>query len=251
MKDLRIVLVLFIFLTGCLGDLAAIQKTVTQDATPTNAEIIAGLKEALKVGAKDAAGSLSATDGYFNSAYKILLPSEADVILTNLSKIPGGQKMVDDVILRVNRSAESAAKTAAPIFADAITNMSFSDAMGILRGGKDSATRYLDNTTRTQLVEAYRPGMNDALNTPMVAGISANQSWNVLVGSYNKVAGSIVGKIGGMEAVDTKLDEYVLNRAIDGLFSEVAIEEAAIRENPMQYTSGIIKKVFGYAQTLK
>ncbi|MDR2884110.1 MAG: DUF4197 domain-containing protein [Deferribacteraceae bacterium] len=231
------------------GGGSAQNTAVSNSLVPSTEEIAAGLKEALKVGSKDAASALSASGGYYkNDAYKILLPPDAEKIVTNISKIPGGQRMLDDVVLRINSSAESAAKTAAPIFVDAISDMSITDAVGILKGSDTSATEYLKSTTTTDLKDAYRPYMQEALAEPLVAGISADKSWNTLKTSYNKVAGSFVGSFAGMETVESDLDEYVLDQAIQGMFGEVAVQEKEIRANPMAYTSDIIQRVFGYAK---
>ena len=245
-----LMIVLF-FAFGCVEQ-TALDNMKTISSKPDNNEITAGLKEALKTGVLAASSELSASGGYYkNEAYKILLPPEASDIISNISKIPGGQKMVDDVVLRLNSAAESAAKKSAPIFTDAITKMTLQDAMGILSGGENAATNYLKQTTSLELKNAYRPEIEKALTEPLVAGISAQDSWGLLSTNYNKVAQSLVGKLSGMDVMDTTLDEYVLDEATNALFSRIGIEEAKIRKNPLAYTSSIIKKVFSYGQTLK
>ncbi|MDR2870489.1 MAG: DUF4197 domain-containing protein [Deferribacteraceae bacterium] len=255
MKRLLLIVTLLIF-AGCVtGQQARDMLEGMRDrgsVAPTSEEIAAGLKEALKVGSTDAAGLLSAAGGYYlNDAYKILLPPDGEKIVTNIAKIPGGQKMVDDVILRINTAAENAASTAAPIFVDAITEMTIADALGILKGGDDAATQYLYQSTSAKLKETYRPYLKAALDKPLVAGISATQSWDVLTSSYNKVASSIVGKVAGMSTVDSDLEDYVLDKAIAGMFGELAEQEKEIRADPLQYASDIIKKVFSYAKTVR
>ena len=109
-------------------------KTKSGGSSLSNDEIIAGLKEALSVGAKNSSGKLSAVDGFFaNAAIKVLMPAEAKKVETTLRNAGMGQ-MVDDAILSMNRAAEEASKSAAPIFIDAIKQMSFQDALGILKG---------------------------------------------------------------------------------------------------------------------
>ncbi|GHU31074.1 hypothetical protein FACS1894172_05380 [Spirochaetia bacterium] len=220
---------------------------------PTEAEMIAGLKEALKVGSQGAADGLSRTGGYNQSdIYKIFLPPEAQAITENLSKIPGGQKMVDDTITRINAAAESAATKAGPIFVNAITSMTISDALGILKGSDTAATEYLKRTTGPQLKQAFAPDLDAALRAPIVAGISAESSWNTLVTNYNRVAdveakaNALLRRPPTMQPVNTSLNDYVMDKALDALFSEVGKVEQNIRKDPLSYAQDIIKKVFSY-----
>jgi hypothetical protein len=218
--------------------------------TPTNAEIVEGLKEALKIGAQEAADGLSQVGGYSgNELYKILLPPEADTIVTNISHIPGGQGMLNDVIARINAAAEDAAKEAAPIFTTAITSMTVSDAMGILKGSNDTAaTEYLKDTTGDALKNVFKEPLDNALQAPIIAGVSAENSWNTLKSANNTIANTIVGQIAGMQTVNTNLNDYVLDKALYALFNEVGEAEKSIRANPMEYASAIVKKVFSFAK---
>lgn len=241
-------LIVLMLLSGCKAGNIMSRVSQGDGLQPSNTEIVSGLKEALSIGAERGAKSLSQTDGYYKSVYKILLPPEADSIINNIAKIPGGQQKVDDVVLRINRAAESAAEKAAPIFVDAISGMTVQDGMDILTGGDDAATQYLRKTTRAKLVDAYRPTVQSALSEPVIAGISAQSSWNTLAGSYNAVAGSTVGKIAGMQNVQSDLGEYVLDKSVDAMFLQIANEEKEIRANPLGYSSSLIKKVFGYAK---
>ncbi|RLD69564.1 MAG: DUF4197 domain-containing protein, partial [Bacteroidetes bacterium] len=136
-------------LTGC-AELNSLIQSVPTDAPLSEAEVVEGLKEALIVGSKNSSSILSAVDGYYgDELVKILLPEEASIIIDNLAKIPGGDKLVEDVVLRINRAAEDAAKEVAPIFINSIKQMTISDAFGILKGADNAATQYLSNTTRT------------------------------------------------------------------------------------------------------
>jgi hypothetical protein len=113
----------------------------------SNEEIISGLKEALSIGAQNSATKLSTVDGFFaNAAIKVLMPAEAKKVESTLRGVGMG-KLVDDAILSMNRAAEEASKSAAPIFVDAVKKMSFQDAMGILRGADTAATGYLRSKT--------------------------------------------------------------------------------------------------------
>ena len=135
----------------------------------TNNEVISGLKEALVIGSGNAAGRLSQTNGYYNDAMvRIMLPPEADVITQNLSYLPGGEQLVEDIILRINRAAEDAAREAAPIFSGAVRNMTIRDGFEILRGEQDAATQYLRAQTYDQLFNLYQPKINESLDKAIV-----------------------------------------------------------------------------------
>lgn len=212
----------------------------------TNSDNIAGLKSSLNVGIGKAVSTLSIEDGFFkNQAYKILLPKEAQTITENIRLIPGGQQLVEKAVLSLNRSAEDAVKTAAPIFGNAITNMSFTDATGILFGGNNAATEYLRKTTYAQLKAAFAPKVKASLSKPLVANVSTAQTWNSLTTTYNSVARSAAGNIAGLKTVDVNIENYVTEKALDALFSRVAAEEKSIRTNPTARINDILRKVFG------
>ncbi|MDD7274781.1 MAG: DUF4197 domain-containing protein [Treponema sp.] len=250
--------IISIFLTSCLStDLSTIATALlggNEDSGPafTNTEAISAMKDALVEGITASSSSLSSTDGYFgDDALKILLPDEANVMIENIGKIPGGQMLVDDVVLRLNRSAEEAAKEVVPIFANVITEMSVSDGIAIVTGEEDAATQYLKEKTYSQLVDLYRPKISSALSNPLVAGISADSAWTTLTTKYNQVgapintAAAIIGKEAPMPEVEVDLATFATEKALDGLFSKIAEEEAVIRDNPMAYASSMIQKVFG------
>jgi len=212
----------------------------------TNTENIAGLKDALSVGVGNAVVSLNKQNGYFaNQTLKIFLPPEAAIIVDNIKLIPGGQSLVEDVVLRLNRAAEDAVSEAAPIFASAIRNMTITDATNILFGNKDAATAYLRKNTYNQLVSAYAPKINSSLGKNIVGGISAASSWSSLTGAYNSVANSVVGKAAHLTPVNQDLGAYVTGKALDGLFLTLAGEEAKIREDPVARVNDLLKRVFG------
>lgn len=196
----------------------------------TNDEIISGLKEALQVGTEKGANKLSAVDGFFkDAAIKILMPSEAQKAEKTLRNLGLG-KQVDNAILSMNRAAEDAAKSAAPIFINAIKGMSFQDALGILRGGDNAATNYLKDKTTISLTEAFRPVIENSLKK-----VDATKHWNTVFTSYNKLS---------PDKVNPDLAAYVTEKALVGIFYQVAQEEQKIRKDPMARTSDILKKVF-------
>ncbi len=228
--------------------LMEVLNQATSETTLSNSEIIKGLKEALNVGTVSSVKVLNKTNGYFkDNAVKILLPPEARVIEQNIRKIPGvGQKTMDDLVLRINRSAEDAASQAKPIFINAVRSMTIQDGMAILKGNNTAATTYLKNKTYNKLLSAFKPKINTSLNKKLVGNVSTNTAWTQITTYYNKVA-PIIGK----NKVNSNLGDYVTKRALDGLFKKVAEEEKKIRANPYNYVSEIIKKVFGYAKNNK
>lgn len=246
MKRITIIFltVIFISLNSC-DVLQQVLEDASGSTSPTNSEIISGLKEALIEGTVSSTKILSSPDGYFkDNAVNILLPPEANVIVENIQKVPGiGQSTIDDLVLRINRSAEDAAKEAKPIFIDAVKTMTIQDGMTILKGNNTAATEYLRGKTYNKLVSAFSPKINTSLNKKLVGNISAGKAWTDVTSVYNKVA-PIIGK----PKVTTDLGAYVTQKALDGLFMKVGEEEKKIRANPYAYVSDIIKKVFGYAK---
>jgi hypothetical protein len=212
----------------------------------TNAENISGLKSALNVGIKEAVENLGIENGFYqNAALKIFLPKEAQPIIDNIKLIPGGQDLIDKAVLSLNRTAEDAVKEAIPIFSTAITNMTISDAIGILFGKENAATDYLRQNTYLQLETAFAPKVKNSLGKPLVAGVSTNETWNLLSTGYNSLAGSTIGMISGLKPVNINLEEYVTKNALDALFIKVAEEEKNIRANPVARINDILKRVFG------
>ena len=196
----------------------------------SNEDIVAGLKEALSVGSGKAAETVSAADGFFkDAAIKILMPDEAKKVEQKLRSL-GMSKQVDNAILSMNRAAEDAAKSAAPIFVNAVKSMGFSDALSILRGSDNAATTYLKDKTSNALTEAFRPVIESSLEK-----VNATKYWNTVFTTYNKFS---------TEQINTDLNAYVTEKALAGIFHQLAQEEASIRKNPMARTTEILKKVF-------
>lgn len=198
----------------------------------SNADITKGLKEALNVGTKNATGKASKVDGYYkNSLIKIAFPSDAKDMRSTLLKM-GMKKQVEDFEKQLNRAAEDAATKAAPIFLAAITKMTINDGLTILRGKDDEATQYLKKTTSAELSKQFRPIIAASLKK-----VQITKYWNPLFTTYNKVP--------FVKKVNPSLDDYVTQRAIEGLFKLVAQEETKIRKDPAARISDILKKVFG------
>lgn len=242
---LPLILALFVLLNSCAEVMTALESVST--GTPlTEAEVVDGLKEALKTGAGNSARELAAQNGYYgDELVKIYLPEEAEVIVENISKIPAGEQLIDDLILSINRAAEDAATEAAPIFASAITQMTVRDAFGILRGEDDAATQYLIRTTSGQLFELYKPRIQASVEKDLVGYMSPQDLWDGLTGQWNRFAGSVAGRLAGVQKVETDLGDYLTRRALDGMYVKVAQEELKIREDVNARVSPILRKVFG------
>lgn len=205
--------------------LAKIEQPLTEE------EVGRGLKEALSKGAEAAAAKVSATDGFFkNDAIKLLWPEDAKKVESKLRSL-GMNKLCDDFTLSMNRAAEEACKKAAPIFIQAITSMTLKDAMSILRGSDRAATDYLQRTTSPQLRAAFQPEIEKALQQ-----VNATKYWSDIASIYNKIP--------LVTPVTTDLPGFVTDKAMAGLFVYVAEKEAAIRNNPLERTTEILKRVF-------
>ncbi len=248
-KGILILAAALLLFAGC-AELLKVMQTVAPAAL-TEQEVVGGLKEALITGAKNSAGRLSVTDGYYRDlAVKILLPDEAKIIVDNISRIPGGEKLLEDVIVRINRAAEDAAREVAPIFVSAVTQMTISDAFGILRGEDNAATMYLNRTTYSQLYSLYKPKIQVSTEKKIVAGISTKESWETLTERWNSVANSVAGKLAGLNPVNTELDDFLTRKALDGLFLKVSEEELKIRKDVSARVTPLLQKVFGSLDTV-
>ncbi|MGN6530237.1 MAG: DUF4197 domain-containing protein [Ginsengibacter sp.] len=193
-------------------------------------EIVSGLKEALSLGAEKSTTKLSAPDGFFkDAAVKILLPKQVQDIEKKMRMLGMG-KLVDNAELSMNRAAEDASKSAAPIFLSAIKQMTVTDALNILRGTDTAATAYLRKTTTPQLTAAFMPIIEESLKKT-----DAAKYWKDVFTAYNRFSS---------QPVDTDIDSYVTGKALDGIFHYVALEEVNIRQNPAGRVTDILKKVF-------
>ena len=226
------VLALVLFITASSpGQLGSVLNDVTKAVPLTNGQIANGLKEALEIGISKGSNQLSALNGYFESPYKILLPPEARQITDKLKNIPGFKQLENELVKKLNRGAENAAKKAAPIFVNAIKGMSIGDATSILMGNKDAATMFLKDKTLTDLTAAFNPVIQESLDE-----VQARKLWADAVNAYNKIP--FINK------ANPNLDEYVTGEALKGLFSMVEKEEGNIRSNVSARTSDLLKKVF-------
>jgi hypothetical protein len=245
MKSKFLFFLALIALSSACAEMQNVLKTTV--GTPLSEdEVTNGLKEALITGAKNSAGILGAENGYFgDAAVKILLPDDAKVIIDNLSKIPGGDKLVQDVVLRINRAAEDAAKEAAPIFTNSVKQMTIRDAFSILNGADNAATQYFRQTTYNELYALYKPKIAASTEKDIVGTVSTKDSWVTLTGKWNTLANSVPGKLSNLKPVNTDLDDYLTKKALDGMFLKVEMEELRIRKDVSARVSPILQKVFG------
>jgi len=196
-------------------------------------DIVSGLKEALTLGARKSADKLSATDGFFkDAAVKVLMPPQAQNVEKTLRNLGMG-KLVDDAILSMNRAAEDASKSAAPIFVNAVKRMTVQDGLGILRGADTAATGYLRKSTSPELTAAFHPVIDSSLQKT-----GATKYWKTLFDTYNKLPTTF-------KKVDPDLASFVTQKAMDGIFYYVAQEEQKIRKDPAAQVTDLLKKVFG------
>lgn len=197
--------------------------------------IVKGLKEALATGTERAVNEVAKPDGYFgNSLIKIMLPDKIQKVADLLGTV-GYQKQVDEFVLSMNRAAEKSAPQAARFFGDAIRDMSVEDARGLLNGGDRAATDFFEKKTRGKLYDSFKPTVGKTMGE--VGTVKAFQD---MVGQYQALP---LAAFGGKPSLD--LNDYVTNKALDGLFTMVAAEEKKIRTNPAARTTDLLKTVFG------
>lgn len=200
---------------------------------PTESEVIAGLKSALEVGIRNSVSATSTTNGFFgNSLIRIPFPPEAQKMENTLRNL-GLDKPVDDFVLTLNRGAEKASAKATDIFINAISQMTFQDAMAIWKGDSNAATAFLQRTTTSQLKAAFAPIIKQSLDQ-----VEVTKYWNPLASAYNSVP--------FVTPVNPNLDQYVLDQSLNGLFKMVALEEAKIRRDPAARVNDILRRVFGW-----
>ena len=201
----------------------------------TEVEAAQGIREALDQGIGKGFNVLNKTDGFFgHAAYKLLLPPEAQKIENTLRQLGMGG-MVDKAVLQINRAAEDAVGYARPIFLDAIRDMTIADAINIIKGPRDGATQYFRQKTSEKLTAAFSPIVKGSLDK-----FSATKYYGDVVSTYNNFPTTL-------NKLNPDLPSYVVDRAVNALFDQIATEEANIRANPVARTTQILKKVFGWA----
>lgn len=212
--------------------LAQSSHTSAQFGSLSDSKIVAGLKEALQIGTGNAINLTGRLDGFFkNAAIKILLPKQLDTVGKGLRAVGQG-KMVDEFTLSMNRAAEKAAPEARKIFVDAVKQMSFDDARKILFGNDTAATEYFKAKTSDKIATAFRPIIEKSMDE-----VGATRQYKELIGRFQNIP------FAKTQSLD--IDQYVVNKSLDGLFYMVGEEEKKIRKDPLARVSTILKDVFG------
>jgi hypothetical protein len=194
-------------------------------------DIGAGIKQALDQGIEKQVKKLANTDGFYkNDKVKVMLPNDLQKVAETLNKV-GLSKLTDEGLLLLNRAAEDAVKEAIPIFKEAITKMTFSDAKKILMGADNAATIYLEQTTSTQLYASFKPIVQKSMEK-----VGADKAWNTITTKYNAMPLT--------KDVNTDVNDYVTREAMKGVFVMVAVEEKDIRKNVSSRSSDVLKRVF-------
>jgi hypothetical protein len=219
-----------------IGDvLKGLQKGVGGGSAASETEIVNGLKEALQIGTGNAVQIVSKVDGYYKNP-KIRIPLPDTVQKTEkILRVAGYGSKVDEFELSMNRAAERAAPEAKTLFMDAIKQMTFTDAKKILNGREDEATLYFKDKTSPRLREVSKPIVRQAMGE-----VGVTKSYQDLEQSARSVP------FAGTFTFD--LDQYVTDKALEGLFLMVAEEEKKIRQDPVARTTNLLKKVFGSKQ---
>jgi hypothetical protein len=207
------------------------EKKQGTGAEPDTNTIIAGLKEALSIGAKNGVSNVSKNDGYLgNELIRIAMPEKLQKIEDTLRRL-GFRKEVDTFVLTMNRAAEKAAPKALSFFTDAVKEMTIPDAVGILRGNDTAATDYLKSKTYDKIHGAFMPIVSSAMND-----VGVTHAFKQMMDKARNIP------FLKEEAVD--LDQYVTSKALDGLFVVVGQEEKKIRKDPVARVTDLLKQVF-------
>lgn len=208
-----------------------VNKSTTGGAL-TNSEVIAGLKEALTIGARDGASLASAVDGFYkNPKIAIPWPNEAQKVKDVLSST-GFNKQIVAFEEAMNRAAEEAAKGAYDVFAGAVREMTIQDGFTILNGNQTAATQYLREKTTVPLTTKFSPIVKQAIDK-----VNVTSYWNPLANAYNILP--------GVTKINPNLEEYITGKAIEGLMTLIAEQEIKIRQDPAAQVTALLKRVFG------
>lgn len=221
----------FIFLLTSCNELQQVINTLPQGTGVTPFEMANGLREALDFGIDKQVSKLTQKDGFYgNNLVKILLPEELQKVDKALRDI-GLSKLADEGLKVLNRAAEDAVQTATPIFVNAVKNISFNDAKGILLGADNAATSYLQNSTESQLFSSFEPVIKNSFSK-----VGADDIWNNLITRYNAIPFT--------KDVDPNLTNYVTGEALKGVYKMISIEEKEIRTKVNSRATDLLKKVF-------
>lgn len=228
----RLLLFVVVFSSFSCGELQQVIDTLPQDTgVLSNADIAAGLRQALDFGIEKQVTKLTEKDGFYkNELVKILLPEELQKVDKTLRDI-GLSSLADEGLKVLNRAAEDAVKEATPIFVDAVKGITFNDAKNILLGNDNAATQYLEGKTQAALYGKFHPVIKNSFSK-----VGADEIWTNIITKYNNVPFT--------KDVNPDLTDYVTNEALEGVYTMIAVEEKEIRNKVSSRTTALLQKVF-------
>lgn len=229
----KILALLIVFNFMACAELQQVVDSLPQGTSDVlgNADIAAGLREALDLGIEKQVSKLTAEDGFFkNELVKIVLPEELQKVDSALRKV-GLSSLADEGLKVLNRAAEDAVSEATPIFVNAVKDITFDDAKDILLGDDNAATTYLTTKTQTELYAKFKPVINNSFSK-----VGADQIWSNLISKYNNLPLT--------NNVNPDLTDYVTTEALEGVYTMIAVEELEIRNSVASRSTDLLKKVF-------
>lgn len=231
-RKLLALLLVFFNLTACAELQSVVDQLPQQSGSIlSNADMAAGLRQALDLGIDKQVSKLTQKDGFFkNELVKILLPKGLQKVDKGLRDI-GLDNLADEGLKVLNRAAEDAVKEATPIFINAVKDITFDDAKNILLGNDNAATQYLTNKTQTALYNKFKPVINSSFSK-----VGADQIWANLINKYNAIPFT--------NNVNPDLTDYVTGEALKGVYTMIAVEEKEIRNKVSSRTTDLLRKVF-------
>lgn len=240
-KPISILAVVFssLSLTACKTtdfNIADLEQLGGVSAAPTTAESNDAIKQSLSSGLSYAVANLGRADGFYGTGFKIPLPSQLEKT-ANVARKLGLNRYVDRFELSMNRAAEKAVPLAANVFSDAVSKMSVSDAVGLLKGGQNSVTDYFKRASSDKLKKQFLPIVAKATQS-----VDVTKNYKDLLRSTNML--SLLS--GDSSAKNLDVDNYITQKAVDALFVEVAKQERKIRANPLQAGTALMRRVFSY-----
>lgn len=213
----------------------------------SEAEVSEGLKTALLKGIDTSLAQLGTRDGFYkDAAIKLFLPNEANDVIATIKNIPGGNLLVSNVEMSLNRAAEAAMPEASKIFQQAVMKMQLSDVFQILNGGNQAATDYLKRQSMESIKDVFRPIVQSYVKKEYLPGISPESAYQKLIDTYNTAS---VGGLLWPSIKQNSLIEYTTQKACEALFTKIGAEESKIRSLSAHRVDAILKRVFGNQTT--
>ncbi|WP_299127667.1 DUF4197 domain-containing protein [uncultured Winogradskyella sp.] len=223
-------LLIILNITAC-AELQQVVNSIPQSGTISHTDMAAGLRQALDLGIDKQVSKLAQKDGFYkNELVKILLPEELQKVDETLRKI-GLSNLADSGLKALNRAAEDAVKEATPIFIEAVKEISFNDAKTILLGNDNAATNYLTLKTETALYNKFKPVIKNSFSK-----VGTDKIWSNLITKYNNLPLT--------NTINADLTDYVTTKALNGVYTMIAVEEKDIRNKVTSRTTDLLKKVF-------